>query len=138
MQTTDSREFNYTMDRMRRVGWLLLGDLHVVDNILDASWKQVPEKVAISLSKAALAGFEAADTGKGRVVILRPRQSQRLNVIPAAFEDRLRQLSFLEKTAAILLTVEKMELCEASVVTNRPGPILERALSSAMLKLELA
>lgn len=125
--------------RLRRVGWVILGDPVTTNIALDEVIGDVRDKlvdaplersVEIEMFSRAVREFEATLNGRRRVQFL---ENARQNMPDLA--NQVRGLTINERLALALIEVESFSISDASEIAGRPGSILSEALKSAGQKI---
>lgn len=125
--------------RLRRVGWVILGDpvttnialSEVIGDVRDMlANAPLKRQVEVELFARAVREFEATLKGQRRVQFLdNARQSM------PDLANQIRQLSVTERLALALIEVEAFEPEDAAEIAGRPVSVLTGALQSASSKM---
>lgn len=125
--------------RLRRVGWVILGDPlitnialnEVIEDIRDdIATAPLKRQVELELFTQAVREFEATLKGKRRVQFLdNSRQTM------PHLANEIRKLSVNERLALALIEVESFTAQDAAEISGRPASVLTMALQTASEKM---
>lgn len=125
--------------RLRRVGWVILGDPVTTNIALDEVIDDIRDKIALAplkreveleLFTRAVREFEATLKGERRVQFLDNSRQKMPHLA-----NEIRKLSINERLALALIEVEAFSAQDASEITSRPAGVLSEALQSASEKM---
>jgi DNA-directed RNA polymerase specialized sigma24 family protein len=129
-------DYHVLLQRLRRLGWILLGNQELADKVLQDLLVAPPrdrdagEDAAHRLFRIAFEAFDEVAHGLTNVYTWRPkRPGQDLLA-------RLRQLNPDERTAIAMMVVEPFSMTETASVTGRQRSTLAFALQRALMLLE--
>lgn len=129
-------DYHLLLQRLRRLGWILLGNQELADNVLQDLLVSPPaesdadEDVAHRLFRIAFEAFDDVAHGLTNIYTLRPKGPGE------GLLARLRQLNPDERTAIAMMVVEPFSMTETAAVTGRQASTLAFALQRALILLE--
>ena len=131
------RETQALMQRLRRLGWILLGNQELADKVLhDMFWtlplplEEDEEDMADRMFRVAFAAFDEVAHGRTNVSMFRSKRPV------DGLAARLRQLNPDERTAIAMMIVEPFSVAETVSVTGRGPSTLAISLQRALNALD--